>query len=613
MQWFKRKKEAISGNISENAVAIISSSPQENSTGSEAVLKNARDLLLKKGPAWALEYLRDSQYVKSESVIRMMHAVVWNNHQRIPNELLEEDFLDPIWCQCILCQNVWLLSPLLLSLEVGQNQEPNAGRQCSSCSSVLCPNCFKVADASCSCGGTYVGLLRPNGRIRQMQPVVEPQQDEVKKVERWSSLMSNIPIVYPKNIDLYFGFEGQVPIGIDSSFPIDQKSANTNHLRWAEILLDEGIYYQAQQQLDLLKEPDTLSGQVLWLRARLLLVRLHNARERSRRRLDQGDLDHEWLEWPQKIKQWLADATQHTPEFGPAWLTTTQVYLNPACGQDFGYALQCAEHALALLGKTTAVLMAYGQALRGVGRAAEAVDVLRDLLQMMPDSEEKVQVQRELDMAELEARCQTEPVDVESHLRLGRWCLLHDHLDKAHQIFTRLVDRCPEHAEGYFGMGRLAFIGYKNQQSERMTEAYRLCRQALAFNPHFGLAYELLGSIFRNVGFSREAVNFAIEDPLDCYRRALQYDSTCDIAHWLLAEDYIDRGQLQPAIEHLEKAASLDTRIASVFGILAVIYRGTRQFEKEKWTMQQAKDLSPDTVMSAEYANKILSLCGFEY
>ena len=104
-----------------------------------------------------------------------------------------------------------------------------------------------------------------------------------------------------------------------------------------------------------------------------------------------------------------------------------------------------------------------------------------------------------------------------------------------------------------------------------------------------------------------------VDDPLPYFRKALEYDDTCDTAMWLLAEDHIEQRRLQPATELLERAAALDTANSSVYAILAVIYRGTRQFEKEDAAYRKAKELSPGTELSQDYKNKILDLCGFQY
>ncbi|MBW2663720.1 MAG: tetratricopeptide repeat protein [Deltaproteobacteria bacterium] len=587
------------------SISVVSNSLRKNQPTAETTIDTARGILLQEGPAKALEWLKVSPYVGSEPVIRMMHALVWNNRHVLPQGLLSEEFLDPIWCQCSICNSTWLTSPLLsnyqtISISGGDIQS----LECSSCGLVLCTECAKAAYSTCRCGGTFSNLRQPNGRKRLNQPTVEKEEWD------WHPLPPDEPLDSDKNLHLYFGFEGRVPIGVDPTFPSKQIGTPNDHIAWAETLVDVGLFYQAKQQLDVLSELDASSPRDSWLRARIELIRLHNARERSKRRLDTSFGELEWWKLPDKIKQWLIAATEQLPEFGPAWLTTAQVYLDPYCGQDFERALQYARRAQELLGDTDAVLSALGQALHGVGHPSEASAVLRTISK---DSDTRESLQKERELAELEAHCQSEPLDIEAHLRLGRLYLRHEQREKAQHIFTKLLNQCPEHAEGYYGLAKLAFLDFDKPQEMRYTEAHRLCREALTRNPNFGLAYELLGSILRSLRFGMATVDFPIEDPIKYYQRAIQLDSTCDVALWVVAEDYIDRGQLQPAIELLEQAAALDTNMSSVYFILATVYKGTRQFEKQDWAYRKAKELSPDTELSNEYQNKILELCGFEY
>jgi tetratricopeptide (TPR) repeat protein len=413
----------------------------------------------------------------------------------------------------------------------------------------------------------------------------------------------DVPLKSQKDLHLYFGSEGRVPIGVDPTFPSLQTAEADDHLRWAEILLDAGLFYQAQQQLDLLGEPDASSARTNWLRARLKLVQLHNSAKR-RSSWDQ------WREARDEIKGRIESAMKQSPEFGPAWLTAAQIYLTPDFGPDFARALECAQRARMLLDETPAVLLALGQALRGAGNPSEAVAILR---RIPADSEESALAGETLELAELEARCQTEPIDVEAHLQLGRRHWRKKRYDEARKLFRRLVTERPDRAEGYYGMALSAFTDFDKTAAERWTEAHRLCREALTRNSRFGLAYELLGSIFDNVQSTGTKVSFPVGDPIDYYQRALEYDPDCDIALCEVAQDHIEYHRLQPAIELLERSAALDTNDSQVYRILAVIYRGTRQFEKEHWARRKAKELSPEIILSDEYENKILRLCGFEY
>jgi len=439
---------------------------------------------------------------------------------------------------------------------------------------------------------------------------METSRDQVD-----TELATPRPKTGPKHLHLFFGHEGNVPIGVDPSFPLRQTASTADHLRWAEILVDAGVYWQARHQLDLLGEPDASSARAQWLHARLLWVQYRNARQRSRRRLDDMDGDifnPEWWGWPEKIKTQLADATQKDPKLGPAWLLDAEVALDADHDTDFAHALTCAKRAHELLGETPAVLSALGRALRNAGQAGQAVAVLRRL---PADSDERRQAGRDLQLAELEDRCHSEPIDIDAHLQWGRWCLRHDQHDRAKELFTKLATRCPDRAEGYYGLGYLAFLRPLRDctETQKYTEAYRLCAKALNRNREFGLAYELAGSIFRNLRYSSAKVEFEVREPLAYYRRALNLDATCDTAMCELAEEHLRKNELEPASALLEKAAALDSPISMVYFLLEVIYQGRRDFEKMAWAYGRRKKLAPGIELSAAKRNEILKLCGFEY
>ena len=105
-----------------------------------------------------------------------------------------------------------------------------------------------------------------------------------------------------KDIDLYFGSDGRVPIGIDASFPSVQTAPADAHLAWAEMLVDLGLYYQAHEQLALLEQPGSSPPRAQWLRARLKLIQLHNLSERSRQHRHTSYEQSPWLEQQQEIK-----------------------------------------------------------------------------------------------------------------------------------------------------------------------------------------------------------------------------------------------------------------------------------------------------------------------
>jgi tetratricopeptide (TPR) repeat protein len=592
----------------EDRPKIASTAPADSSSTEreiETSLIAVGDTLLRDGPAAALGELRNSTYFLSEPATRLMHAVVWNHQDKLSEEFLQQSFLDRVWCQCTACDHTWLISPLLGS-EPGLLGEtsPDAGFVCASCACVLCPLCARETTATCSCGATFTGIRRPNGRTsRKHAAVVEEKPNLDRFYDR------DQPPEGTGDLHLYFGFEGKVPIGTDPSFPIMKPIAVDAHVGWADVLLGAGLYYQAQQQIDILTASGISTPLSKWVSAELKLIQLNNGKERLRRRTDYYSSRSARAHWPDEIKGWLEAAIEEDPGLGPAWLTLSQISLDLDFGFDSARALECARQARALLGDTPGILLSLGKALRETGVPAESVAVLS----LIPaNSAEHVTALRELKLAQWEKRCQDHPVDLDAHLRLGTWWLKHGVRPKAEKIFNTLYGRRPDSAEAVFGRAWLALTDEKPYET-RLNEAHRLCLEALNYNAAFGLAYELLGTIFQHLKGGRQKVNFDAEDPIEYYQRALKYDYTCDIALRSIAEHHIDQGQLGPAKELLERAKALDTNDATTYNILAVIYQGLREYDKEDEASRKGRELWPEVELNASYKDRILQLCGFEY
>ncbi len=569
------------------------------------ILNSAQERLLREGPAAAIEWLGQSPCADQPEVIRRLHALVWQNRERLPAQLLAQSYLDRVYCQCSACDATWLVSPLL---RTGAYSQQPVGVECDSCHRVLCATCGEMAGDRCACGASLSTLREPNGRTH-----VEPLGDDGDSFLR--SLLPPAPDVATEryaDLHLYCGFEGRVPFGVDDSFtwwPVGPADAV---LRWIETLVDCGVYYQAHEMLEALDESHRQTGHALLLRARLAVVRSRNARERSRRRLDVSLSTPDWWELNDQIKNWLEEAVRLAPDLGPAWLLSAQLALDEAFDLDPVRARVCAQHARRLLGDVPQVLLTLGKALRAGGCPAEAVETLRQISEGTP---EFALAERDLYLAKLEVRCEAQPVDVEAHLELGRWCCRHGEVERARVLFLDLTEACPERAEGHFGLGRVAFQTFSADRGEgdRYEEAYRHCREALSRNPQFGPALELMGSVYYNVQRTSFEVSFPREDPLPYFRRAIEHDASCDTALWLVAKDFIARGEIPPAEELLEEAAALDTQTSEVYDILAAIYKGKRLFEKEWAARRRARELSPGTVLSQDYENQILQACGHEY
>lgn len=605
MPWFKRKKKQEQKKDQDTSVAA--SKPRLIDPDIQPLLHKAREILQQKKYVEALEFLGNSSKSDSEPVLRMMHAIAYKHQDNLRNK--NASFLDPIFCQCSVCDSVWIIPPGYWCDQPGEYASPITGLECYSCGRVFCPECAKGIQGNCQCGGTFSFLCRPNGRKPKPEALVKDKRDWGIGLPR----SPETPVRSDLDLHLYYGYEGKVLAGIDLSFPLVQTHSAETHLIWAETLLDAGVFYQAQKQLDLLNEEDNSNAQALWLRSRLEFVKFQNAKIRVEKRL--GRL----LGWRSVtthldyILKWLNDAIIKEPNFGFAWLMLAQTYRYVAIyhydntsTDDLNQAHRCALRAQELLGSTPPVLLGLGEILYQLEQYSESLTILR---QVPVDSEEHDQAKKTLELSKLKVRAQSEVTDIEALWQLGRRYLRHNQYNKAREIFTKLYDQHPERPEGYYGLAEIK--RFTQTGSSAFNESYQLCQKAISLNINFGPVYELLGNIFETIYNNK--VDFPIEDPIPYYQRAVDLDSTCDFALWRLAEKYTDEGKLEPALDALEQAAALDTNISTVFFMLEVIYGGLRQFDKAVWAFNKAKEKSPNTALTEEKKWEIRKNFKFEY
>ncbi len=577
--------------------------PNKHFNSPESTVEWANSLLQAGNFVSVLELFRDTPYKQSHIVNEFMQGFLFVNKSKLPRRLLDESFIDSLFCQCDICDRNWLLPPITYIANI-RPENSSIGLKCPSCGRVVCSDCAKITGIICRCGKKFNTLNQPNGRKRR----VNNMDDKILNLDDYE--LPDTPLATIKDLHLFYGFDGKIPIGIDATFPSKQTTSITEHIQWAIDLFDAGIYYQSQQQIDLLKQKGDTSSQANWLRARLELVKLINSRERSHKKIERILFTPNWVDILAKANYYLDRSMALNPDFGPAWLLSAELCLENWGASNFELALQRAEHAEILLGNMPAVLLIKARALRGLIRLPDAIDLLR---QIPEDAPEYLRAQEELDIAELEANYLLVHKNPVKYLKLGRIYFRSNQYEKAKGVFQDLLNLWPSRPEGYYGLAKFAFIDPTKKQSERLNEAYRLCKDSLSHDPNFGLAYELLGSIFQSMSYSKEPASFPVEDPLDCFRRAVDLDTTCDLALWILGDNYINQGNLNRAIEMLEKAAALKTTYSSVYFLLSEIYFSLRQFEKHSVAYKRAKELSPDTNLSPDYQEKIQNLCNFQY
>lgn len=587
--------------------------PQSNQTEPDAsVLTAAVDKLLQEGPAVALRYLTENADLQHEAVFRRVQALVFLHREQIEAEagpeFLEQPVFDPIYCQCSICQGYWSVSPLLSSpLIPPQELQPliagGGTRVCPACGKTYCRRCAATAGKNCTCGAFLEPLVRPNGRVL-VQPAVQP---DASLTRRRRLHVENSRHRGP-DVHLYFGPEITVPIAIDPAFPLNQPAPPDTHLDWAEALFEAGLYYQTQLQLDLLGVAAGEIGRANWLRARLNWIKLKNLNASTRERSAFVSLER-LLERRAEIHRLLQQACKQAPQDGRIWLTRAQTCLE--IEQDEvgpAQALEYARQARQYLGDQPQALYIEGKILYQLGRYADSLAVLRKI---PPEWPEAAQARQQAMLAGWALRCQTEPVDIEAHLQFGYWLWRHDQRPAAQPIFKRLLNAAPDCTESLFVKGLQVWFEYSHPDRFNLTHHY--FSQALEKKPDFGLVYQHLGILYDAVSTTRETLNFRPGDPTECYRRAVALDPTCDLALADQGQLALDRGDISTALSFLEQAAALDTTDNGVYLNLAAIYMGMRQFEKQVWANEKAHQLEPLVGLKADYVDRILALCNFEY
>jgi lipopolysaccharide biosynthesis regulator YciM len=580
----------------------------------EKISRKASEIIIRDGPSAALEYLRPFNHGKDDDaehhIKRRIQAITFF-HQKKLASIMDEPWLDWVWCQCSICEHEWLIMPLFSSPNLTpEDLNPVLSRistrACQACGSVFCSSCSNTLQEHCTCGELLSHVDYPNGRTQSTAR--DPIEEMILELDRQpGNYIQHIDSARP-DIHLYFGTEGIVPIAFDTTFPTIQTVSIDEHLYYAEILFNAGLYMQAEDQLDIIGNYAKNEGKALWLSARLDNIRYQNfLRRRKQHKFDPFSSDYSKLK--DRIIKKIDQAVELNPSYSSIWLTRAQIYLDENISLNPLKALKSAQTARKLSGDIPEILLAEGTALSRMGDYDKAINFLQ---RVSKKSGAYRLSRKELYHVELRNRCNNEHFDLDAHYNLAYWLWKQPKLrEQVTSLLRKIIPQAPESEQRYLLEALQAWINIK-QPEKRLKQTYLWVKKATNKNPHLGRAWELLGMVHQ------ERIRLIVdlgseEDAVSCYKRAILEDPRCDIALLSLAQLHIDAGEIKPALAYLEQAAEQESEDESVYMILAAIYLGLRQFDKQAWALERRAELDPEFILQHEYEQRILNLCEFEY
>lgn len=189
--------------------------------------------------------------------------------------------------------------------------------------------------------------------------------------------------------------------------------------------------------------------------------------------------------------------------------------------------------ALDVVGDDDPLSEQYGLLLHRLGRHAEAIAVLKPLVDSQSGSARGAIVRalansylRAGDASQAEqlvqAHLQHDPDDAQAWLLLAKSAILTGELATARRCADRVADLAPDHPQTHL------IRGYVSSRENRLHDARRSYEQALELNPTDVLVHCLLGDVFHRLQETSRARSH--------YSRALQIDADCRWARRALSE-----------------------------------------------------------------------------
>jgi protein O-GlcNAc transferase len=157
-------------------------------------------------------------------------------------------------------------------------------------------------------------------------------------------------------------------------------------------------------------------------------------------------------------------------------------------------------------------------------------------------------------------------------------------LDQAEQLYYRVLQAHPTHADSHHLLGVLAF------QMGQADRAVALIRQALAAQPETAIYYANLGRVYDELGREEEAAA--------CYRQALRIRPDYPTVHQKLGNLLRQRGDLNDAVARYREALRLGPETAEIYCDLGLALAKQANLDEAVAHYQHALRLEPDFLLA---------------
>jgi adenylate cyclase len=126
------------------------------------------------------------------------------------------------------------------------------------------------------------------------------------------------------------------------------------------------------------------------------------------------------------------------------------------------------------------------------------------------------------------------------------------------------------------------------------AKAIEMFERAIELDPEYALAYVALGAAHhRDFSFGWNRDPRTLEQAFEFARKAISLDDSSSLAHALLANVYIQKGEFEKAIFQAERALSLDPNSADAYLTMGNILRSVGRSEEAVEAIKKAMQLDP--------------------